>query len=92
MKILSWDVRGLGRPSKCHLVKDVILTSEADIVCLEESKLQKIQSSTWRLVGGTRINTFDFLPTLGTTRGIIIAWDHSQVNGTLIHKGTFLSK
>lgn len=89
LKILSWNVKGLGRPLKCHLVKDVILTSQADIVYLQEFKLQEIHSSTWRSIGGMCINTFNFLPALGIASGIIITWDLSQVNGTLIHKGTF---
>lgn len=41
------------------------------------------------LFGGSRLNTFDFLPALGSVGGIIIAWDRSQFNGTLIHKGTY---
>ncbi|KAH7683750.1 DNase I-like protein [Dioscorea alata] len=89
MKILSWNVRGLGRPSKCHLVKDFIFSCGADIVYLQESKLHDLHSSTWRLIGGSRLNTFEFLPALDTAGGIIIAWDHSQVIGTQIHKGTF---
>ncbi|KAH7660831.1 Exodeoxyribonuclease III protein [Dioscorea alata] len=89
MKILSWNVRGLGRPSKRHLVKDFIFSSRADVVCLQESKLQDLHTSTWRSIGGSRLNTFDFLPALGTSGGIIIAWDSSQVLGTLIHKGTY---
>lgn len=92
MIILSWNIRGLGISLKRHLVKDVIKSSQADIVSLQESKLQEIHNSTWSSVGGMRFNTFDFIPALGTADSIIIAWDHSQVNGTLIHKGTFLSK
>lgn len=40
MKILSWNVRSLGRPFKCHLVKNFIFSSRADIICLQEFKLQ----------------------------------------------------
>ncbi|KAH7677378.1 RNA-directed DNA polymerase protein [Dioscorea alata] len=89
MKILSWNVRGLGRSSKRYLLKDVISTSHVDIVCLQESKLQELHCSTWRSIGGKCIDTFEFLPALGTAGGIIIAWDRSQVIGSLIHKRKF---
>ncbi|KAH7689143.1 Exodeoxyribonuclease III protein [Dioscorea alata] len=89
MKILCWNVRGLGRPSKRHLVKDVIFFSRSDIICLQETKLQDIHKSTWRSIGGVRLNSFEFLPTQGSAGGIIVAWDRSQAPGTLIHKGTY---
>lgn len=73
MKILSWNVRGLGRPTKCHLVKNVILSSWADIICFQESKLQDIHRSHWRSIGGPRLDTYDLLPALGIASGIIIA-------------------
>lgn len=89
MKILSWNVIGLGRPSKRHLVKDLILSSLENIVCIQESKLQDLHSLTWRSIGGSRLDTFDFLPALGSARGIIMAWDSSQVIDSLIHKGSY---
>ncbi|KAH7684024.1 RNA-directed DNA polymerase protein [Dioscorea alata] len=89
MKILSWNVRGLGRSSKCHFVKEFILSSHADILCLQESKLQEIHISTWKSIGGSRLNTFDFILAIGSAGGIILAWDSSQVVGTLLHKRSF---
>jgi len=74
---LSWNVRGLGRPTKRHLVKDFIFSSRADIVCLQESKLQDLHISTWRSIGGSNLKNFEFLPALGTAGGIIIAWNSS---------------
>lgn len=77
MKILSWNVRGLGGPNKRHLVKDIILNANVDIICLQESKIQEIHSSIWRFIGGSCFITFDYIPLLGTVGGIIIAWDRS---------------
>lgn len=89
MKILSWHVRGLGRPSKRNFVKDIILSSQANIVCIQESKLQDLNNSTLRSIGGPCLDTFDFLQFLGTAKGIIMAWDSTQVIGNLIYKGSF---
>lgn len=50
-KILSWNVRGLGDPSKCSSVLSTMQTSPA-IVLLQEMKLQDID----------RAKSFSFLP------------------------------
>jgi hypothetical protein len=42
--IMSWNVRGLGRQDKCDAVRDAISISHPHIVCLEESKLNVIDS------------------------------------------------
>lgn len=89
MKILSWNVRGLGRSYKRHLVKDVILSVNVDIICLQESKLQEIHSSIWRSTGGLRFSFFYYILVQGTSGGIITAWDRSQVLGTILHKGSY---
>lgn len=89
MIILTWNVRGLGHPAKRHLVKDFISSCKVDLVCLQESKLQEIHSSVWRSIGGSRFDSFNFLPAIGTAGGIIIAWDSTLLTGTLVHKGTF---
>ncbi|KAH7668964.1 Exodeoxyribonuclease III protein [Dioscorea alata] len=82
MKILSWNVRGLGRPSKRHLVKGFICSVRADIVCFQESKFEDLHNSTWRSISGSRLNSFEFLLALGSTGGIIIAWDSSHISST----------
>lgn len=89
MKILSWNVRGLGRPSKRHLVKDFLSSVKADIVCFQESKLQVIHRSLWNTIGGKYLDSFEFIPTFGSAGGIIMSWDSSKVIGSLIHSGTF---
>lgn len=45
MKVLSWNVRGLGDKGKRVAVKEVIHNSEADIVLIQESKLNFISDS-----------------------------------------------
>lgn len=38
IKVLSWNVRGLGCDRKVNVVSDVIRTSRCDFVCLQETK------------------------------------------------------
>lgn len=51
-KILSWNVRGLGDPSKCSSVLSTIMQTSPAIVLLQEMKLQDID----------RAKSFSFLP------------------------------
>lgn len=89
MNVISWNVRGLGRPAKHFLVKDFFALHFADVCCLQESKLEEISISTWMEVGGSRINNCHFLPTRSSAGGIILGWN-SQVNvGSLANVGVF---
>jgi exonuclease III len=45
-KIFIWNVRGLNSPSKQHSVRTFIDSVGADIVCLQETKMQNISRGT----------------------------------------------
>ncbi|KAH7687154.1 Exodeoxyribonuclease III protein [Dioscorea alata] len=89
MKVLSWNVRGLGRPSKRHLINDFLTSTKADLVCLQETKLQELHTSMWKSIGSRHLDSFHFLPASGTSGGIIMAWDKNLLSGSLIHSGVF---
>lgn len=40
MKIVSWNVRGLGNRNKNFMIKDVLSKAEADIVIIQETEMQ----------------------------------------------------
>lgn len=42
MKILTWNVRGLGITHKRAIVKDIISSTAPDFVILTETKLSKV--------------------------------------------------
>ncbi|KAK8631545.1 hypothetical protein V6N13_028328 [Hibiscus sabdariffa] len=56
MKILSWNIQGLGARSKKKAVHDRLRQYQVEMVCLQETKLEDIASSvssrvTWCLCG-----------------------------------------
>ncbi|KAH7661183.1 Exodeoxyribonuclease III protein [Dioscorea alata] len=89
MNIINWNVRGLGRPSKRFLVKDFLFLHHADIVCLQESKLSLIEPTTWRSIGGPKLDKFAFTPTCGFAGGMIIGWKSNLVEGHLLSQDTY---
>eukprot|EP00253_Pinus_taeda_P032996 PITA_32996 len=40
MKLVSWNCRGLGNPSKLEAVKDLLKTEPSDILMLQEAKIE----------------------------------------------------
>lgn len=43
LKLVSWNVRGLGLLQKCYVVRDVLRASRCDIVCFQETKINKME-------------------------------------------------
>lgn len=89
MNIVSWNVRGLGKPSKRFLVKDFLNLHFANVCCLQESKLAEISLVTWREIGGAYLDQFVFLPSRGTAGGFIIGWNSFVLSGKLAFFGIF---
>jgi exonuclease III len=72
--ILFWNVRGLNMMARRSVVKDVILSSRVDIVCLQETKVAAINQFFLCSVFGSDFDKFVMLPAIGSSGGIIIAW------------------
>lgn len=89
MNIVSWNVRGLGRPVKRFLVKDFLGLHLADVCCLQESKFKDISPAMWCKISGWWLNQFLFLPAHGSTGGIVIGWNSVVLTGQLVQVGEF---
>lgn len=61
----------------------------ANVCCLQESKLDEISMSTWREIGGYRINNFHFLPARGSAGEIILGCNSQLNSGCLANVGAF---
>jgi exonuclease III len=73
-KILCWNVRGLNAAAKRASVRNLIISSRASIVCLQETKI-----SVWNdillkeTLGPILANQSVFIPATGASGGIIVA-------------------
>ena len=72
--ILVWNARGLNQKARRNSVRDVIFSSNADIVCLQETKVANISQHLFLSVFGTAYDNFISLPAIGTRGGVLIAW------------------
>lgn len=83
MKILTWNVRGLGSPSKRALIKNFISSYCPDFVILTEIKLQNVSKRTIKSIWSLISINWLFLKANGRSGDIILMWDdlrHSVTN------------
>jgi len=79
MKIISWNVRGLGsfekRREVCHLVREKNLF----IICIQETKLSVIDVILCKSMWGGDCVDFSYRPSVGASGGIVTMWDTKEV-------------
>jgi hypothetical protein len=71
MKIVSWNVRGLGRLDKRNEVRKLVGEKNPFIVCLQETKLQVCDDFMCTSVWGASSFGFSFRPSVGASGGLL---------------------
>ena len=81
-KILSWNVRGLNSASRQCSVRTCIDACGADVICLQETKMQEISRGKMLTILGADFDQYIMLPSDGASGGILISWKkHIKVTG-----------
>ena len=75
VKILSWNVRGVNDPDRRKIIRNVIRYQRVNLVCLQETKIQKMTTAVARSLGAGRIYDWRALNAEGSTGGILLFWD-----------------
>lgn len=73
--IVIWNVRGLNSIACQDSVRNMVESTKADIVCLQETKMESV--SRWvvlSMLGSDFDNNFLVLPSVGASGGILVAW------------------
>lgn len=90
LRILNWNVRGLNSGARREVVKLMIQQTKPMIICLQETKLNLIDSFlAMEFLGPRFSDSFQFLPADDTRGGIIVAWDPNLVEGGAADLKTF---
>jgi hypothetical protein len=79
LKICSWNVRGLNDNNKRLQVRYLLKSWKADIVCLQETKLDLIDRKIVRSLWGIPHVDWVYLGSVGASGGIILMWDRRVV-------------
>lgn len=75
MKILSWNVHGLGRIEKRVVVEDVIRRNKVHLAMIQESKISCISDGIAKELWGSRSVKWLAVDSVGSAGGIILLWD-----------------
>jgi exonuclease III len=73
-KILVWNVRGLNSSARQAVVRTMVESSRADIVCLQETKMEAVSQRILLSMLGSDFSHILELPAVGASGGALIAW------------------
>ncbi|XP_078181452.1 uncharacterized protein LOC144575215 [Carex rostrata] len=74
LRILNWNVRGLGDAQKCDVIKDIVIDANPDLITYQETKWSECSIFRVRQVCPAKFNQFEVLNAEGTKGGILLAW------------------
>ncbi|MCH83336.1 endonuclease/exonuclease/phosphatase family protein [Trifolium medium] len=98
MKILSWNIRGLGGMEKKKEVRNLVREKNLLFLCLQETKLGVCDDFLCASLWGNSPLGYFFRPSVGASGGLLILWDAVEVevwysvsfNHVLMLHGRFL--
>lgn len=85
--VLAWNIRGLNNPARRNSVRLFLQSCNISLVCLQESKLDRVDAVVVGQILGPTFDGFDFLPMVGTRGGILLAWKKDSLSVPDVHKG-----
>lgn len=80
--ILNWNVRGLNDAAHRELVRETVICSKPNIVCLQETKLSSIDAGLAHETLGQHLDSYLELGAQGTRGGILLAWNKEMISVT----------
>lgn len=87
--ILIWNVRGLNQKTRRDSVHELIAAMRPHIVCLQESKVQNMNSRILLSTLGADMDGHVLLPAEGMRGGVLVAWKNSSCRAIATRVDTF---
>jgi hypothetical protein len=75
LKLVSWNVRGLNDPKKRGILRNWLRKWKVDVVCLQETKLDKVDWRIIRSIWGNSFVAWVALDAINTAGGVLLLWD-----------------
>ncbi|KAK2414609.1 DNA-(apurinic or apyrimidinic site) endonuclease [Trifolium repens] len=79
MKIVSWNIRGLGGLEKRKEVRKLVGELGPSILCLQKTKLQTFDASLSLALWGNSSHVCSYRSSVGASGGIVTFWDTPEV-------------
>lgn len=88
-KLISWNVRGLNEVSKRLGVRHLLRGWGANLVCLQETKMEFISRAVIRSLWGGNHVGYQFLGLSGVSGGVLVMWDTRVLEMKEVSIGVF---
>jgi exonuclease III len=88
-KVLCWNVRGINSAEKWNPIKDTLTEASCDIFCFQETKRQICDTQFLRKFSPPGFASFEILPSIGASGGLITGWKSSVFSGQLVFQNSF---
>lgn len=75
MKIMTWNVRGLGKSEKRSRVRNVIKEKKVDVMFIQETKRSQIDESFVRSIWPWEMMEFAAVDSDGSAGGLLSIWN-----------------
>lgn len=79
MKIVSWNIRGLGDVRKRGIINDVMKKIKPDIFMIQETKREMFGKKEVGGIFGSIFKGWIFAPSLGKSGGSAMIWNRKTV-------------
>jgi exonuclease III len=89
LKILSHNIRGINSDTKWNSLRNNILESNCDIVCIQETKKESFDDSYIRLFCNRNLDKFAHGPFSGASGGFITIWKGSLFEAEVVDHNSF---
>jgi exonuclease III len=89
LKILSHNIRGINSNTKWNSLRNSIMETNYDIICIQETKKESFDDSYIRYFCNKSLDKFAFGPSIGASGGFITIWKGAHFDAEIIEKNLF---
>lgn len=89
MRIVIWNVRGIGQSEKRRAIKEAITESRCDVVITQKSKISKPSTDFLRSLEGAKLDEWEGLDADEAAGGILVGWNSRKFIYRQSIKGEF---
>lgn len=87
--VLCWSIRGINSSYKWTTLRSKIMESNYEICCLQERKREYFDLAYIRNCCPASFDSFEYLSSIGASRGILVVWKSSKFSGNLIFQNNY---
>jgi exonuclease III len=88
-KVLCWNVRGINSSIKWNSIRNKIKQGSCDIICLQKTKRSSFDLHYLENLYSLNFDCFDYIPSEGSSGGIITIWKGSRFSSQTVFKNNF---